>query len=156
MHAMQHLKWIEVDLAAIRSNLRRVLSRLNPGVRLMAVVKADAYGHGMSAARELEKAGAASLGVLNIAEAANLRKAGVKIPIQLLSPILPENARDVVRLGLIPTLDDLKQAGALNKAAGGRKIPVHLDLDYGFWGLGVAPQKPEGLSPGLRGPRKIA
>ncbi|OGR86440.1 MAG: alanine racemase [Elusimicrobia bacterium RIFCSPHIGHO2_02_FULL_57_9] len=147
---MQHLKWIEVDLAAIRSNLRRVLSRLNPGVRLMAVVKADAYGHGMSAARELEKAGAASLGVLNIAEAANLRKAGVKIPIQLLSPILPENARDVVRLGLIPTLDDLKQAGALNKAAGGRKIPVHLDLDYGLGRWGIAPKNLEAFLPGLR------
>lgn len=147
---MQDLKWIEINLGSIRSNRRWVLSRLGPGVRLMAVVKADAYGHGLRAGLELAKAGAGSLGVLDLAEAAALRKAGVNIPIQLLSPIIPENAPAVARLKLIPTLDDLKQARALNAAAGASRLPVHLDLDYGLGRWGIAPKNLPDFLSGLR------
>jgi len=137
---MKELKWIEIDLAAVRANLRWVLSRLEPGVRLMAVVKADAYGHGaLRLAREAARSGADALGVLTLAEAAALRAAGIKTPIQLLSPILPEQARETLRLNLIPTIDDLKQASALNLAARS-KLGVHLDVDFGLGRWGVAPK----------------
>ena len=137
---MKDLKWIEIDLAAVRANLRWVLSRLDRGVKLMAVVKADAYGHGaVRVAREAARSGAAVLGVLTVAEAAALRFGGIKTPIQLLSPILPEQARAALRLNLIPTIDDLRQASALNAAAP-RGLGVHLDVDFGLGRWGIAPK----------------
>lgn len=134
----RQLKWIEIDLAAVRGNLRWVLGRLEPGVRLMAVVKADAYGHGAAGvAREAVKAGAACLGVLSTAEAAVLRRAAIKAPIQLLAPILPEAAGEAVRLRVTPTIDALEQARALQTKAPASGLGVHIDLDFGLgrWGL---------------------
>lgn len=134
---MFHLKWIEIDLSAIKANTRWVLSRLNPGVKLMAVVKADAYGCGaVSVAKAALECGAESLGVLNVEEARALREARIKAPIHLLAPILPEQAPEVARLGLTATIDDLAQAKALAKAVRG-VIEVHVDLDFGLgrWGL---------------------
>ncbi|MFA6003525.1 MAG: alanine racemase [Elusimicrobiota bacterium] len=135
---MQALKWVEVDLAAIRANARWVLSRLDPGVRFMAVVKADAYGHGaVPVARAALAAGASCLGVMTMDEARPLRRAGIQAPIQLLAPLLPEAAAEAVRLKLTPTLDDVRQAAALDRAAGSRRLDVHIDLDFGLgrWGI---------------------
>jgi len=135
------LKWVEIDLAAIRGNTRWVLSRLNPATGLMAVVKADAYGHGaVPVARAALAAGAASLGVLSVDEARGLRRGGIKSPIHLLGPILPESAPEAVRLNLLPTIDDLRQAAALDSAAGSRGCAVHLDLDFGLGRWGIAPR----------------
>lgn len=140
MPTAKELKWIEIDLGAIRSNLRWTLSRLGAGVKLMAVLKADAYGHGaVQVAREAVRAGASSLGVLTSAEAAVLRRAGVQAPIQLLCPILPENAVEVAKLRLTPTLDEIAQARALNAAARA-VLPVHLDLDFGLGRWGIPPK----------------
>ncbi len=135
---MTDLKWIEIDLGAIRRNARWVRGKLERGVRLMAVVKADAYGHGAAAvAKALVKEGVESLGVLTPAEAAELRAAGVKTKVHLLAPVLPENARDVVEVKATPTIDSLDQARALNAAAPASGLGVHIDLDFGLgrWGL---------------------
>ena len=132
------LKWVEIDLAAIRANTRWVLSRLGQGARLMAVVKADGYGHGAAAvARAALEEGAACLGVLTVDEARTLRRTGIKAPIQLLCPLLPEAAPEAVRLRLTPTIDDPRQAAALDAAAGAKGLPVHIDLDFGLgrWGI---------------------
>lgn len=138
---MKPLKWIEVDLSAIAFNARWVRSRLSPGVKLMAVVKADGYGHGaVPVAKTALKAGAESLGVLTIEEAAALRAAGIKTPIQLLAPHLPEQAKDAARLKLVPTVDSLAQARALNAAAPAAGLAVHVDLDFGLGRWGVAPR----------------
>jgi alanine racemase len=145
------LKWVEIDLGAIRDNTRWVLSRLQPKARLMAVVKADAYGHGaVPVARTALSAGASCLGVLTVDEARGLRQGGLKAPIHLLSPILPEAARETVRLGLIPTVDDLHQAAALSSAAGSRGLAVHLDLDFGLGRWGILPKDLLGFLKGLR------
>lgn len=150
IEAMKHLKWVEIDLAAIRANIKWTLSRLEPGVKLMAVVKANAYGCGsVPVAQEAVKAGAAVLGVLTLAEAAVLRQAGLKAPIQLLSPVLPEQAREAVRLKLIPTLDDTRQAAAF-EAAAPRGYPVHVDVDFGLGRWGVLPKDLAPLLDGLR------
>ncbi len=137
----RELKWVEIDLGAVRSNARWTLSRLDPGVRLMAVVKADAYGHGaLPVARVAIKAGASSLGVLTVAEARVLRRGGLKAPIQLLSPLLPEQAKEAVALRLTPTLDDPAQAAALDAAAGAAGLGVHIDLDFGLGRWGILPK----------------
>ena len=145
------LKWVEIDLGAVRANTRWVLSRLKPTTRLMAVVKADAYGHGaVPVAQAALAAGAASLGVLTVDEARSLRRGGVKAPIHLLSPILPETARETAHLGLVPTIDDLQQAAALSAASGPRGLAVHLDLDFGLGRWGILPKDLPEFLKGLR------
>lgn len=135
---VEHLKWTEVDLGKIRANVRLVLSRLGKGVSLMAVVKANAYGYGAERVGvEALRAGAESLGVLTIGEGYKLRQAGIRAPIQLLSPILTRNAKDAVRLDLTPTIDSVVQAKAFSAAAGKKVVALHLDIDSGLgrWGL---------------------
>lgn len=137
---MKHLKWIEIDLKIIRANAKAVKARLD-GSRLMAVVKADAYGHGAArVAAELAAAGADSLGVLTLVEAAALRAAGARLPIHVLAPILPEDASQAARLKVSVTVDDARQAAALSAAGSrARPIDVHLDVDFGLgrWGVPV-------------------
>jgi alanine racemase len=145
------LKWIEIDLGAIRSNVKWAASLLSPGVRFMAIVKANAYGHGApEVAREAQKAGAASLGVLTLEEAARLREAKVSLPIHVLAPILPEHAARAVKLGVSLTIDGLPQAAALQKAAGARGVAVHVDVDFGLGRWGVAPKDAESFDSALR------
>lgn len=148
---MTDLKWIEIDLAAIRDNLSWVRSKLRPGVKLMAVVKADAYGHGApGVAKEAVKAGASCLGVLTPAEGAALRASGIKAPIVLLAPIVPENAGEVAAFGLTATIDDLAQAKALDGAAGPKGLGVHVDLDFGLGRWGIPPRKLAEFLDGLK------
>jgi alanine racemase len=140
MSAPKDLKWVEIDLSAVAHNARWVVSRLE-GAKLMAVVKADAYGHGAPAvARVALKAGAAALGVRDLSEAAELRRAGIKAPIHLLFPILPEQAPDAVRLGVSVTIDNAALARALDAAAKKTRVGVHVDVDSGLGRWGVDPR----------------
>ena len=150
------LKWIEIDLGAIRHNLKWVRSRLGAGVGLMAVVKADAYGHGApGVAREAVRGGASVLGVLTTDEAAALRSAGINAPIQVLAPILPAQASEVARHGLVATIDALEQAKALDAAAGGKPVSVHVDLDFGLGRWGLMPKNLGDLVAGLGRLKKV-
>jgi alanine racemase len=133
-----HLKWIENDLKALRANLRTALRLLGPSCRLMAVVKADAYGLGAEAAsRVFLKGGASCLGTLTLRAALDLRRAGIRGRIVLLAPPLPEEAAEVCRARLEPTVDCVELLAALDRRAKGAPLPVHADLDYGLgrWGL---------------------
>jgi alanine racemase len=151
------LKWIEIDLSAMAHNLRWVRGQLGPGVRLMAVVKADAYGHGAERVSRLAVShGADSLGVLSIEEALRLRGCGIRHPIVLLCPPLPEDAATAARAGLDVTVDSLDLARALSKAAG-KPVKVHVDLDYGLCRWGLPPERLDAFLRGLsRLPRLVA
>src|SRR3954467_2830038 len=82
--------WAEIDLAALERNLRLIRAALPPHIRYVAVVKADAYGHGLHhAAARLMHAGADLFAVANVTEAAALRELGPGWPILVLSPLLP-------------------------------------------------------------------
>jgi alanine racemase len=145
------LKWIEVDLGAVRANARWALSRLEGSARLMAVVKEDGYGHGaVQVSRAALAGGASCLGVLTVDEARALRQGGIKAPIHLLSPILPEAAGEAARLRTVPTLDDLRQAAALSAAAGSRGLAVHVDIDFGLGRWGISPRDLPVFLKGLR------
>jgi alanine racemase len=86
--------WAEIDLQALRENLAWLRHRVGPGVRIMTVVKADAYGHGLKdIARLLMQSGTDLFGVANLAEAEAIRSVGRGWPILMLGACLPEEDR---------------------------------------------------------------
>ncbi len=135
--------WAEIDLDAIAHNVRE-LSRLAPGARFMAVVKADGYGHGAAeVARAALKAGASWLGVATVEEGVALRRAGIKAPVLVLGYISPMQASAVLLHGLRPTVFHADLAEALSRKAAslGRTVPVHLKVDTGMTRVGVRPHE---------------
>ena len=132
--------WAEIDLSALERNLRLIRASLPPRMRYVAVVKADAYGHGLhQTAARLMHAGADLFAVANITEAAALRELGPGWPILLLSPLLPEEDRFLTEYDLAATVsspDEVDRFEAAARAAG-REISVHLKIDTGMGRLGV-------------------
>jgi len=154
--ANSEVKWVEIDLRVVRANVRWIISQLSPKTALMAVVKEDAYGHGgAEISREAIRGGASSLGVLTVREAAVLRRSGVKAPIQVLAPVLPSAARDVFKWNLVPTIDDLSQARAINAAAPTSGAAVHVDLNFGLGRWGISPRDAEGFLEALSRLRRL-
>jgi alanine racemase len=132
--------WAEIDLAALERNLHHIRASLPPHIRYVAVVKADAYGHGLQqVAGRLMHAGADLFAVANIAEAALLRELGPGWPILLLSPLLPDEDRFVGEYDVAATVSTLDEVARLEKASRSarRAISVHLKVDTGMGRLGV-------------------
>jgi alanine racemase len=132
--------WAEIDLAALERNLRLIRGSLPPGIRYVAVVKADAYGHGLQqAAARLMHAGADLFAVANVTEAAALRELGPGWPILLLSPILPEEDRFLAEYDLAATISTAEEVARFEAvaAAAGRPVSVHLKIDTGMGRVGV-------------------
>jgi len=145
--------WATVDLAALRWNLRQVRKLVGPKVKILAVVKANAYGHGaVPCSRTLVAAGADYLGVATSEEGAELRRAGLKVPIVVLGLIQPQEAELVVRYRLQPAVATDPQIRALARAARktGKTVAVHLKVDTGMGRIGIAPEEAEGFSRRLR------
>ncbi len=135
--------WLEIDLENIRHNVRNYLRLVGPACQVMAVVKADAYGHGaVEVSRAALQAGASRLGVALVEEGEELRAAGLDAPVHLLFEPPPEAARRVVELGFIPTVYSEEYARALSRACAsqGRTLPVHVKVDTGMHRVGVAPE----------------
>ena len=137
-----HRAWVEVSPAAIESNARTLLSQLKPGTQLMAVVKADGYGHGaVTVAVAALRGGASSLGVATLQEGLELRTAGINAPILLLSAL--HSADELTRchaFGLMPTLSSLEEASLCERISaekGGDPFPVQLKVDTGMSRLGA-------------------
>lgn len=130
--------WAIVDLDALDANLG-VLAEAAGGVdRLLAVVKADAYGLGAGqVAAALGEAGVTWFGVASLEEGVRLRAAGIEGRILLLGGFFPVQADEIVRRDLTPALFDRDAASALAAASGGAEISVHLEVDTGMHRLGV-------------------
>lgn len=136
--------WVQVDLQAIRDNLTSIRAALDPGTAIMAVVKANAYGHGLvPVARAALEAGAERLGVALVEEAAELRQAGLDAPIQILTESPEESAADMVRLSVIPTVYSLPAMEAVSRAASkmGHQVDINIKVDTGMRRVGVAPDQ---------------
>jgi alanine racemase len=132
--------WAEIDLAALERNLRLIRASLPPHIRYVAVVKADAYGHGLQqVAGRLMHAGADLFAVANVTEAAQLRELGPGWPILLLSPLLPDEDRFAADYDLAVTVSTEDEVARLDAAAriAGRPVSVHLKIDTGMGRLGV-------------------
>jgi alanine racemase len=131
----------EIDLVALRNNYYQVKKALSPGCGLLAVVKADAYGHGfMDISRELETLGVTAFGVAFLAEGIQLRKSGIDRPILLLGGIYPGQEKKCVGFSLSTAVFSLSQAEALDEAARKlyRKAKIHLKIDTGMGRLGIS------------------
>jgi alanine racemase len=133
--------WAEIDLDAVRANVRALAGVASPAA-LMAVVKADGYGHGsVPVARAALDAGAQWLGVALVEEGAELRAAGIDAPVLVLSEPPPPAAPAVVALGLTPVAYTRPGIDALAKAvtdSGAEPLPVHLKVDTGMHRVGCA------------------
>lgn len=130
----------EIDLAALRENYATIRASVPSRAAILAVVKADAYGHGfLEICRELEQQGVDAFGVAFLAEAIQLRKSGIDKPILLLGGIYPGQEKKCVGFNISTTLFSLEQAKALDLAAGRlyRKALVHLKVDTGMGRLGI-------------------
>jgi alanine racemase len=134
----------EIDLGAIRENVLLACRLAGPSAQVMAVVKADAYGHGAApVARTALAAGATWLGVAVPEEAVVLREAGIPSRILVLGPITPEQADLVVDHELDQCVSDPAQADALDRMARrqGRVVSLHLKVDTGMGRVGLPPRE---------------
>lgn len=130
----------EIDLDALRANVAVIRSSVPSRAAVLAVVKADAYGHGfLEISRELERQGVDAFGVAFLAEAIQLRKSGIDKPILLLGGVYPGQERKCVGFGISSAVFSLDQLKAFDLAAGKlyRKALVHLKVDTGMGRLGV-------------------
>ena len=153
-----HPVWAEIDLDAIRHNVR-TLNDLTSEAEVMGVVKGYAYGHGnpQSAIAMLE-GGATRLGVARVAEALHLREAGIDAPIHVFTEPPPEAAPTLIEHELTPAIYTRPFARALSEAAtaASREVGVHVKLDTGMHRVGLlSDDVPDAISwiaglPGLR------
>jgi len=139
-----HRVWAEIDLPALRRNIATVRREVGPSTRIMAVVKADAYGHGaVPIAWHALQSGCDALGVGDSTEALQLRESGIAGPILILGAIIEEEVPKVVEADVAvsvhsPDLLDLLDQEARRQH---RLLRVHLKIDTGMGRLGASPQR---------------
>jgi len=134
--------WAEINLAAIGHNVRQFKSHLSPKTLIMAIVKADGYGHGaVEVAREAVAAGVSFLGVGLVEEAVQLRENGFDVPILILGFTPAEYGPYLCRYNLTPTVFTLEEADAFAGAARScaQTLTVHVAVDTGMGRVGCFP-----------------
>jgi len=144
--------WAEIDLDALAHNVR-ILKSQAKGAALLAVVKANAYGHGaVAVARAAVAAGADRLGVICVDEGEQLRRAGITAPILVMGHTLAGEARRLVDLSLTPSIVSREVALALARVASerGSEMPAHLKVDTGLNRYGLPPSEAVDLGRWLR------
>ncbi len=140
----EHTSWVQIDLQAIAHNARRMQAIVGDDVALMAVVKANAYGHGaVEVSTTVLNNGAAYLEVASLHEALDLREAGIDAPILIGGYVPPWTAREVIHHDLTITLFSIEQARAFDRAAAGQDatIRAHVKIDSGMGMLGLLPDE---------------
>src|SRR6266480_2377553 len=136
--------WVEIDLSAIAHNTRQIQALVGSNVRILASLKADAYGHGaLKVARTVLHNGASMLGVATLSEAIPLREAGINAPILVFGYVPHWQMREAVRLRLTLTLYSIESAQALSRAAQALNltVKVHVKVDTGMGRLGIRAER---------------
>jgi alanine racemase len=128
--------WAEIDRSALRGNVAFLRQKFGLGVEFLAVVKANAYGHGMIDVARTIADQTNIFGVANLEEATVLRGA-VQNPIAILGPALPEERPMIAESAFIPSVSTLEEARDFDRVAGGRKVPVIFKIDTGMGRMGV-------------------
>jgi alanine racemase len=149
-----HTTTAEIDLGALAYNYHQLRHCAPPTVKFLAVVKADAYGHGaVPVSKRLEELGADFLGVATVQEGIELRQGGVNKPILVLSGIYQEEIEGVLAYQLTPMIYRWEIAQFLSAAARtqGKQVPVHIKIDTGMGRIGVLAEKAPAFVNGVRG-----
>ena len=131
-----HRTWAEIDTAALRHNVAVVRALTGERARIMAVVKADAYGHSLEIVVPALAEFVEVFGVANVAEARAVRSL-VDHPVFILGPALPEERAEIVERRFVPFVSDLAEARAYGELAGSEPLDIHLKLDTGMGRIGV-------------------
>jgi alanine racemase len=130
--------WAEIDRSALRHNAKVVRERIG-SADLLAVVKANGYGHGMVGVAQALAENAQLFGVANLEEATELR-AALLHPIIILGPALPKERATIAERGFIPSISTLEEAQDFDRMAPGGQVPINFKVDTGMGRMGV----PEG------------
>ena len=139
----QQRAWVEIDLTALAHNVRQIRGLLTTDTQIMAVVKADAYGHGsIDIARTLVSEGVGWLAVATVSEGIELRQAGIIVPILVLGGVNSDlQVQAIAKWGLQPTICTIEQATLISKAFArmepSKSLPVQIKLDTGMSRLGA-------------------
>ena len=128
--------WAEIDLAALRRNAAVARDRVGPNVELLAIVKANGYGHGMIRVAQALAAEAQLFGVANLEEAMQLRES-VGHPIIILEPALPEEREPIVRKQFIPSVSNHEEAMAFDQTATNVPATINFVIDTGMGRMGT-------------------
>lgn len=135
---------IDINLSQLQHNFNIIHDLLKPNTRFMAVLKGDAYGHGMiRIAYELENYKCDAFGVVRLIEASTLREAEIKIPIMLFAPIIPSQASWIVRYDITPMVENEEIIKALEKSASeyNKIVNVHVKINTGLNRYGIEAEK---------------
>ena len=131
----RYRSWVEINLDHFTRNWNEMKRLVGPAVKIMQVVKADAYGHGaMEIAHVALKNGAACLGVANADEGVQLRVSDIHAPIVILSPSPDYEISQIIKYNLIPSVSDIGFARELQKRFKKADIqaPIHIEVDTGM------------------------
>jgi alanine racemase len=144
----QYRCWAEIDLDALRENLAWIRHRVGPHVKIMTVVKADAYGHGLKQiAGLLMQNGTDVFGVANLTEAQAIRSVGKGWPVLMLGACLPFEIETAIREDVMVTISTEEEAEQFSAAATklGKVAGAHIKVDTGMGRLGIAPEQAAAL-----------
>lgn len=138
------ITYIEVDLGAIAHNVRTLKEFIGPSVELFAVIKANAYGHGLvPVAQTVLKHGVSRLAVGRLGEGLELRQAGITAPVLALCYLMPGELRVAVECDLVPAVGEMESALVVSELGAARRkpVPVHVKIDTGMGRYGVMPDE---------------
>ncbi len=133
--------WVEVDPAALRHNLAFVRSKIGPAPEILAVIKANAYGHGAAETASALAEDVTHFGVANLSEARTVAAAGTGREIVLLSPCLPAERAEAADAGFVVTVSSAEEAAAYRRLGNAK---IHFKLDTGMGRVGYAGDDPVG------------
>jgi alanine racemase len=132
-----HRCWAEIDVSGFQANLAQLKERVPAGVRFAAVIKADAYGHGLEPVAVALRDQVDLFAVANTAEAQAIRRVGIENPIMILGPAIPEELPVIVRERFIPTISTAEEGRRLAEMVNGAPLDVHFALDTGMGRIGL-------------------
>lgn len=136
--------WAEISLPQLKENLALIRRHVGPERKILAVVKADAYGHGaVRVAGALEQAGLEALGVASVSEGVELRRADIRTPIVVLTGFFPGEEQELLEYDITPGITEPSQLERLMKATqvAGRRLRCHVKVDTGMGRLGIPCQE---------------
>jgi alanine racemase len=148
--------WATVDISALRANYRAIEAGLGSKYRIMAMIKADAYGHGaVEVSRAIEAIGVRAFGVATVEEGVQLRDAGIKSPVLVMGGLMGAGSpasQKMIEMSLTPVVHSRGVLDSLDSAAGsaGKRVGVHIKVDTGMSRLGVRPESLQNLIEGIK------